>query len=162
MKKASKEKIVAVLGGGNVRLWNRYVAWCRRLNPEWRANLSGADLYWSNLRMADFREADLSNSNLSNSDLSESDLRESDLRGADLRVAILRRANLDFSSWPLWCGGTHATIDRRLSLQLIYHAFNQQHQDADVRAALEHLRPLAQEFRDTYRPDAPELWSGEK
>ena len=117
MKKASKGKIVAVLQSGNVLLWNRYVAWCRRFDHEWKANL----------RLANLREADLS--------------------GADL----------DFASWPLWCGGTGATDDRRLSLQLIYHAFNQQHQEADVLAALEHLRPLAQEFRDKYRDDAPEL-----
>ena len=157
MKKASKEKIVAVLRDGNVQLWNRYAAWCRRFQPDWNADLSG-----SNLCNADLRHVDLRYANFTNAALRFAKLRGSNLSGADMRWADLSGAVLDYSSWPLWCGGTYAAINRRISLQLIYHAFNQQHQDADVRAALEHLRPLAQEFRDKYREDSPELWSGDK
>ena len=79
------------------------------------------------------------------------------LGGANLWGANLRGANLDFSSWPLWCGGTNATLDRKLSLQLIYHAFNNNHADPEIVAALEPLRALAQEFIDKHRSDAPEL-----
>ena len=76
---------------------------------------------------------------------------------ADLSGADLRGADLDFSAWPLWCGGINATLDRRLSLQLIYHTFNNNHTDPDIVAALEPLRALAQEFIDKQRSDAPEL-----
>ena len=85
------------------------------------------------------------------------DLSGADLSGADLRGADLSGADLDFSAWPIWCGGTGATLDRRLSLQLIYHTFNNNHTDADIAAALEPLRALAQEFIDKQRSDAPEL-----
>jgi len=94
---------------------------------------------------------------LSGADLSGADLRGADLSGANLRGADLSGADLDFSAWPIWCGGTGATLDRRLSLQLIYHTFNNNHTDADIAAALEPLRALAQEFIDKQRSDAPEL-----
>ena len=54
-------------------------------------------------------------------DLSGADLRNADLRGADLRGADLRGANLDFSCFPLWCGGLNMHIDDRLARQLLYH-----------------------------------------
>lgn len=79
-----------------------------------------------------------------------------DLSGADLRRADLSRADLDMSAWPLSCGGTNTKIHRRLSLQLIYHAFNQLHDDPTIIEALEPLRALAEEFR-TMRTDAPKL-----
>ena len=47
--------------------------------------------------------------------------------------------------------------DRRLALQLIYHAFNQDIQDKEIRKALEPLRKYAEEFRTKHRPDTPEL-----
>ena len=79
-----------------------------------------------------------------------------DLSWADLRRADLSRADLDMSAWPLSCGGTNTKIHRRLSLQLIYHAFNQLHDDPTIIEALEPLRALAEEFR-TMRTDAPKL-----
>ena len=100
-----------------------------------------ADLSWADLRRADLSRADLSGA---------------DLRGADLRRADLSRADLDMSAWPLSCGGTNTKIHRRLSLQLIYHAFNQLHDDPTIIEALEPLRALAEEFR-TMRTDAPKL-----
>ena len=102
--------------------------------------------------------ADLRGSNLQGADLHGAALRGADLRGAYLCGSNLRGADLDMSCWPLWCGGTNVKIDRRLSLQLIYHAFNQDHQDKEIREALEAVRHLANEFRDKYRDDAPELW----
>ena len=117
-----------------------------------RADLRGADLGWSDLGGADLRGADLGWSDLRRADLRWSDLRRADLRGADLGGS-----NLDFAAWPLWCGGTGATLDRRLSLQLIYHVFNNNHTDPEILEALEPLRPLAQEFIDKHRSDAPEL-----
>ena len=101
--------------------------------------------------------ADLCGADLRSADLSGADLRGADLRSADLRSADLRGADLDMATWPLWCGGTQTYLGRRLSLQLIYHLFNQHHQDPEIHATLEALRPLANEFRTQHRTDAPEL-----
>ena len=49
------------------------------------------------------------------------DLCGADLRGANLRDADLYGADLDFSCWPLWCGGLGVKIDDRIARQLIYH-----------------------------------------
>ena len=131
------------------------------------SDLSGADLIGANLVCADLSDANLSGANLSranlvdanlvDADLSDANLSGADLIGASLSRANLSRANLDFASWPLWCGGTMAKIDTRISLQLIYHAFNQDHLDKDIAAAIEVLRPLAQRFIDEYRNDATKL-----
>ena len=48
-------------------------------------------------------------------------LQEADLWGADLRGADLREVDLDYSCWPLWCGGLGVKIDDRIARQLIYH-----------------------------------------
>ena len=76
-----------------------------------RANLCGADLRGANLRGADLRDADLRGA----------DLRRADLRDADLRDADLRGANLDYSAFPLWCGGLNVHIDDKQATQLLYH-----------------------------------------
>ena len=106
-----------------------------------------ADLRGANLRGADLRDANLQRADLQGAGLQDADLRNADLRGADL----------DYACWPLWCGGTNVKLDRHLSLQLIYHVFNQQHDDPEIVIALEALRPLAQEFIDKFRHDAPKL-----
>lgn len=71
-----------------------------------RASLDGAYLVGATLRGADLRGAYLVSANL---------------RGADLRDADLRGANIDFSAWPLWCGGLDVHIDDRIAIQLLYH-----------------------------------------
>ena len=43
------------------------------------------------------------------------------LRGADLRGADLCGANLDFSCFPLWCGGSNFKCDTKLVYQLLAH-----------------------------------------
>ena len=70
-----------------------------------------ADLSYANLRSADLRYADLS----------YADLSSADLRYADLRSADLRSANLDYSAFPLWCGGLDVHIDDKQATQLLYH-----------------------------------------
>ena len=75
------------------------------------ADLSGADLCWADLRGADLRGANLSGANLRGADLRRADLREADLQGA----------NLDFSCFPLWCGGSKFKCDTKLVYQLLAH-----------------------------------------
>ena len=90
------------------------------------ADLSGADLFGANLRDANLRGADLRRANLSGADLRRANLRGADLRGADLRRANLSGADLsgadlDFSCWPLWCGGLAVKVCKRIAVQLAYH-----------------------------------------
>ena len=75
------------------------------------ANLRDADLRYAGLRYADLRYANLRGANL----------RGADLRGADLRGADLRDADLDFSCFPLWCGGLDIHLDDRQLIQIAYH-----------------------------------------
>ena len=95
------------------------------------ADLRGADLSGENLRYADLRDADLRDADLRgadlrgaelhDADLRDADLRDADLRGAELHGADLRGADIDFSVWPLWCGGLDVHIDDRIAVQLLYH-----------------------------------------
>ena len=85
------------------------------------ACLCGADLYGANLSCADLHGAVLSGANLKDADLCDADLRDADLRGAVLHGADLRGADIDFSVWPLWCGGLDVNIDDRIAIQLLYH-----------------------------------------
>ena len=80
------------------------------------ANLSGASLISTDLRGADLRYADLSGTNLR-----YAELRSADLSGSDLSEADLCGANLDYSAFPLWCGGLDVHIDDRQATQLLYH-----------------------------------------
>ena len=121
------------------------------------ANLRGADLWGANMKGANLKGANLKGACLKGAFLEGANLEEANLDGANMRGANLRGANLDFASWPLYCGGTRAKLDAHLSLQLIYHTFNQDHQDPEIRAALEPLRPLAQRFINEYRLDATSL-----
>ena len=90
------------------------------------AKLRHADLYSADLSYAKLRSADLSYANLSYANLNYADLRSADLYSADLRFANLysanlRSANLDFSAFPLWCGGLEVNIDDKIAIQLLYH-----------------------------------------
>ena len=53
--------------------------------------------------------------------LSYADLSYADLSYADLSYANLRSADLDFSAFPLWCGGLNVHIDDKQAIQLLYH-----------------------------------------
>ena len=90
------------------------------------ANLRGANLSEANLRGADLRGADLRGADLRGANLSEADLSEANLRGADLRGA-----DLDFSCFPLWCGGLHIKTDVRLAAQVAYHLCTMQCDDTE-------------------------------
>lgn len=44
------------------------------------------------------------------------------LWGTDLQDAYLRGANINFCSWPIWCGSLKVHIDDEIGIQLLYHA----------------------------------------
>ena len=67
------------------------------------------------------KRADLCGADLCGADLSGASLYGADLCGAELHGADLRGADIDFSVWPLWCGGLNVHIDDRIAVQLLYH-----------------------------------------
>ena len=54
-------------------------------------------------------------------DLRYANLSSANLRYANLSHANLRSADLDFSAFPLWCGGLNVHIDDKQATQLLYH-----------------------------------------
>ena len=116
------------------------------------ANLAGANLARANLTEADLTDANLTDANLTRADLTRANLAGANLAGADLTGANLTRANLtdadlDFSSWPLWCGSFEVKVDKRLAAQLAYHFCRLDCDDSDVQAAQNAIRDLANTFR---------------
>lgn len=90
--------------------------------------------------------ADLRGANLSEADLSEANLRGADLRGADLGGADLRGADLDFSCWPLWCGGLAVKVCKRIAVQLAYHFCKLDCDDPEYIAARNAILDFANQF----------------
>ena len=111
--------------------------WLRREPGGKKANLSSADL----------RGADLSGADLSHADLRYADLSGADLSHADLRYADLRGANVDFSSWPLWCGSLKGVkVDARIARQLAYHLCSVVCDDPEFTSIRDQILPFANKF----------------
>ena len=84
------------------------------LGRDWRgkrAVLNNEDLRATILRVANLQKAYLCGA----------DLRGANLSGANLKDADLCDADIDFSVWPLCCGGLCVHIDDRITIQLLYH-----------------------------------------
>lgn len=96
----------------------QHEAWLRDEEDGRRANLRGAYLRGANLQ-------------------------DADLQGAYLRRADLRGANLDFSSWPLWCGSRDVIVDVRIAAQLAAHLCAVTCDDPAYLVAREALLPFA-------------------
>lgn len=88
------------------------------------AILENSDLRHSDLRGADLRHAILEGSDLQGAILRGADLQYSDLRRTALRHSDLRGADIDYASWPLWCGSLKAYVDDRIAIQLLYHTLS--------------------------------------
>ena len=119
------------------------------------ANLWRASLWQADLREADLREANLGRASLWQANLWRSRLGGANLWQADLREADLREAGLDFSCWPLSCGGLRAKVSDRTAAQLLYHAVHQDFSacSGGVQEAMEVIRKMAvselfTEYRD--------------
>jgi len=57
--------------------------------------------------------------------LRSADLRGADLHNADLHGANLYNADLDYSNLPLCCSGLNIKIDKKLAIQFLVHALQQ-------------------------------------
>ena len=64
----------------------------------------------------------------------------------DLHRANLSRADLDFSCFPLWCGGLHIKTDVRLAAQVAYHLCTMQCDDAEYIAMRNSILEFANKF----------------
>ena len=115
--------------------------WLNREEGGKRANLQGADLQGADLWGANLQGADLQGA-----DLQGANLREADLRKADLQGANLREADLDYSVWPLWCGGLHVKTDKRIMAQLAYHFCAQNCDDPEYIKARNAILWFANQF----------------
>ena len=93
-------------------------------------NFSGADLSGADLRGVNLHGADLRGVNLRNADL-----RCADLRGANLRGADLSGANIDYVSWPIWCGSKRVKVDNKIAMQLAAHFCTLVCDDPEVKEA---------------------------
>ena len=89
---------------------------------------------------------DLTGANLTEADLRGANLTEADLRGANLRGANLRGANLDFSCYPLWCGGLKVKTDKRIACQLAYHLCSMQCDDPEYVKMRNSILDFANQF----------------
>ena len=107
-----------------------------------RADLSSADLRSADLSSADLRYANLRSADLSSANLSSANLSSADLSSADLRYANLRSADLDYSVFPLWCGGLDVHIDDRQATQLLYHLLRNVKYSKNTSAKLKRLCKL--------------------
>ena len=108
-------------------------------------------------KKADLSNTNLSNTNLSNTNLHGANLHGADLHGADLHGAILsganlndailRGANVDFSSWPLWCGSLKGVkVDARIARQLAYHLCSVVCDDPEFTSIRDQILPFANKF----------------
>ena len=85
--------------------------------------------------------ANLRGANLRGADLSDANLSDANLRGADLRGA-----DLDFSCWPLWCGGLAVKVCKRIAVQLAYHFCKLDCDDPEYIAARNAILDFANQF----------------
>ena len=93
------------------------------------------------------REPGGKKADLSDADLSGADLSGADLSHADLRYADLRGANVDFSSWPLWCGSLKGVkVDARIARQLAYHLCSVVCDDPEFTSIRDQILPFANKF----------------
>ena len=93
------------------------------------------------------REPGGKKANLSSADLRGADLSGADLSHADLRYADLSGANVDFSSWPLWCGSLKGVkVDARIARQLAYHLCSVVCDDPEFTSIRDQILPFANKF----------------
>lgn len=109
-------------------------------------NLSGLNLRDADLCDANLCHAGLRDANLRYAGLRHANLRYAGLRDADLRDADLRGADIDYACWPLWCGGLHVKIDKRIACQLAYHFCAQDCDDPEYIAARNAILSFANQF----------------
>ena len=80
----------------------------------------------------DLRDANLCSVDLSDANLCRANLCGANLHRADLHGADLRGTNLDFATWPLWCGTKDVILDEEQQDQLCLHLYWAMPNDPDM------------------------------
>ena len=112
-----------------------------------KADLSNTNLSNTNLHGANLHGADLHGADLHGAILSGANLNGANLNDANLNDAILRGADVDFSSWPLWCGSLKGVkVDSRIARQLAYHLCSVVCDDPEFISARNQILPFANKF----------------
>ena len=110
-------------------------------------NLSNTNLSNTNLHGANLHGADLHGAILSGANLNGANLNDANLNDANLNDAILHGADVDFSSWPLWCGSLKGVkVDSRIARQLAYHLCSVVCDDPEFISARNQILPFANKF----------------
>ena len=122
----------------------RHKLWLSHKKGGKRANLRDADLRYAYLQGANLRDADLQGANLRDADLQGANLQHADLQRANLQHADLQGADLDYSCFPLWCGGTRFTADKKLVQQVLAHLCSLVVDD-ETKAELDKIRDFAKQ-----------------
>ena len=102
----------------------RHKAWLNGEEGGERADLQGADLYGAGIQRTDLQHAILRDVDFRHAILQRTRLQRTELRGADLRRADMRGTDIDYASWPMWCGSLEAYVDDRIAIQLLYHTLS--------------------------------------
>ena len=112
------------------------------------------------LKMDNLGRMQMSNANLKGANLDGANLKGANLYGANLKGANLVRANIDFSCFPIWCGGTNIKIDDRIACQLIYHlisCFNNENVSVELKNDVNNLVKWANLFHRVESGELPKL-----
>ena len=57
------------------------------------------------------------------------------MKGARLIGANLSDTNIDYVSWPIWCGSRHVKVDKNIAMQLAAHFCTLVCDDKEVKEA---------------------------
>ena len=95
--------------------------WVRKKGEGARAILACSDLRSASLQHANLQYANLQYASLQYANLQYANLQYASLQHANLCCTDLRGADIDYATWPLWCGSLEAYIDDRIAIQLLYH-----------------------------------------
>lgn len=121
----------------------KHKLWLKDKKKGVRAYLRGADLSGADLRHADLRDAYLRHADLRGADLRHTDFRCADLCHADFRGADLCDANLDYSVFPLWCGGIGWKVDDKLPRMLAAFICSMECENEEIKEMQKLLKPFA-------------------
>lgn len=112
------------------------------------AHLQDADFQYAHLQGVNFRYADLQRvffrgANLRDANFQYANLQYANIQYANFQGANFQGADLDFSCFPLSCGGTKFKADIKLAYQLLAHLCTLEIDDSDWQELKDKIMPYA-------------------
>lgn len=111
-----------------------------------RAKLHCARFVGTIALRTNFRQVECDHTTFEGANLTGANFCSASMKHVNLSEAVVYGTNIDFSSWPMWCGGVSVKIDRRLAAQFAYHFCSMICEDEEFIAARKALLPLARRF----------------